>query len=156
MNQMRRVGVFSASIEVGGDGWCTAWVPQLPGCFVNLPSERTALRSSPAAILAYLRWLKRHGESVRLPRTVRVRVVERHTRPEPMRWGNYEVLHGFERRPLTRDEMSRLIRRMRFMRRDTLRCWVSCLLAGWTGRVRDRRGPSARTFSIWLGANVCT
>lgn len=113
--------MFSASIEVGGDGWCTAWVPELPGCFVNLPSERTALRALPAAILAYHRWLKRHGESVRPPGAVRVRVVERHMRPEPMRWGNYEVLHSFERRPLTRDEMSRLLRWMRFMRRDTLR-----------------------------------
>ena len=113
--------MFSASIEVGGDGWCTAWVPELPGCFVNLPSEKAALRALPAAILAYLRWLRRHGESVRLARAVAVRVVERHARPEPMRWGNYEVLHGFERRPLTRDEVSRMLRWMRFMRRDTLR-----------------------------------
>jgi DinB family protein len=113
--------MFSASIEVGGDGWCTAWVPELPGCFVNLSSERAALRTLPVAILAYLRWLRRHGESVRAPGAVAVRVVERYKRPEPMRWGNYEVLHGFERRPLTRDEVLRLVRWMRFMRRDTLR-----------------------------------
>lgn len=120
--------MFSASIEVGGDTWCTAWVPELPGCFVNVSSERAALRALPAAILAYLRWLKRHGESARVPRTIAVRVVERHARPEPMRWGNYEVLHGFERRPLTRDEVARLLRWMRFMRRDTLRL-LDCLPA---------------------------
>lgn len=118
---MNTVGVFSASIEVGSDGWCTAWVAELPGCFVNVSSERAALRALPAAILAYLRWLRRHGESVHVPRTVAVRLAERHARPEPMRWGNYEVLHGFERRPLTREEVSRMLRLMRFMRQDTLR-----------------------------------
>jgi uncharacterized damage-inducible protein DinB len=112
--------MFSASIEVGGDGWCTAWVPELPGCFVNLSSERAALRALRAAILAYLRWLRRHGERVRLPRVVAVRVVERHERAEPMRWGNYEVLHGFERRPVTRAEVVQFLRQMRFMRNDTL------------------------------------
>jgi hypothetical protein len=40
-----RVRVFSASGEVGGDGWCTAWVPELSGCFVNLSSEKAALRA---------------------------------------------------------------------------------------------------------------
>ena len=120
-NGLTGMGMFSTSIEVGGDGWCTSWVPELPGCFVNVSSERAALRALPAAILAYLRWLRRHGESVRVPRTVAVRLVERHARPEPMRWGNYEVLHGFERRRLTREEVSRMLRWMRFIRQDTLR-----------------------------------
>lgn len=112
--------MFSANTEVGGDGWCTAWVPELPGCFVNLPSEKAALRALPAAILAYLRWLRRHGDPVRLPGAVAVRLVERHERTEPMRWGNYEVLHEFERRPVTRAEVARVLRWMRFMRSDTL------------------------------------
>jgi len=124
-----RVGVFSASVEVGGDGWCTAWVPELLGCFVNLPSEKAALRALPAAILAYLRWLRRHGDPVRLPRAVAVHVVERHERAEPMRWGNYEVLHEFERRPVTRAEVARVLRWMRFMRSDTLHL-LGLLLGG--------------------------
>jgi uncharacterized damage-inducible protein DinB len=114
------VGVFSASTEVGGDGWCTAWVPELPGCFVNEPSEKAALRTLPKAILAYLRWLRRHGQRVGPPGAVAVRVVERHPRAEPMRWGNYEVLHAFERRPVTRTELTRLLRWMRLMRTDTM------------------------------------
>ena len=114
------MSVFSASIEVGSDGWCTAWVPELTGCFVNELSEKTALRILPKAILAYLRWLRRHGERVGLPRAVAVRPVERHRRAEPMRWGNYEVLHSFERHPVTRVELTRVLRWMRFMRADTL------------------------------------
>ena len=115
------MNVFSASIEVGSDGWCTAWVPELTGCFVNEPSERTALRILPRAILAYLLWLRRHGEWIGMPRAATVHAVERHRRAEPMRWGNYEVLHSFERRPVTRTELARLLRWMRFMRADTLR-----------------------------------
>lgn len=112
--------MFSASIEVGGDGWCTAWVPELPGCFVNEQSEQAALLTLPKAIVAYLRWLRRHRERVRLLRAAAVRIVERHQRAEPMRWGNYEVLHAFERCPVARTELARLLRWMRFMRADTL------------------------------------
>ena len=56
-----------------------------------------------------------------MPRAATVHAVERHRRAEPMRWGNYEVLHSFERRPVTRTELARLLRWMRFMRADTLR-----------------------------------
>lgn len=30
---------FSTYVEVGGDGWCTAWVGELLGFFLNEPSE---------------------------------------------------------------------------------------------------------------------
>ncbi len=114
------MSVFSAGVEVGVDGWCTAWVPALPGCFVNVPSEKAALRALPGAILAYLRWLRRHGEPVRVPRAAAVRIVERHAWALPMRWGDYYALHDFERRPVTRAEVARVLRWMRFMRYDTL------------------------------------
>jgi predicted RNase H-like HicB family nuclease/uncharacterized damage-inducible protein DinB len=112
---------FSVSFEVGSDGWCTAWVPELLGCFLNEQSERSALRMLPEAIGAYLRWLRRHGEQIRLPRTVAVNTVERWQVPQPLRWGNYEVLHGFERPPVTRSEIRSALRWMRYMRNDTLR-----------------------------------
>ncbi len=74
----------------------------------------------PEAISAYLRWLKRHGEQIRLPSSVAVKIVERWQVPEPLRWGNYEVLHGFERPRVTRIEIRLALRWMRFMRSDTL------------------------------------
>ncbi len=110
---------FSASLEVGSDGWCTAWVPELLGCFLNERSERSALRMLPEAIGAYLRWLKRHGEQIRLPSSVTVNMAERWQVPEPLRWGNYAVLHEFERPPVTRIEIRPAFRWMRFMRNDT-------------------------------------
>ncbi len=38
---------FSASIEVGTDGWATVWVPGLLGLFLNEPSERRSLGPFP-------------------------------------------------------------------------------------------------------------
>ncbi len=74
----------------------------------------------PAAIDAYLRWLRRHGEQIRLPSSVTVNMAERWQVPEPLRWGNYAVLHAFERPPVTRIEIGLALRWMRFMRSDTL------------------------------------
>lgn len=82
--------------------------------------KKTALRRLPEGISAYLRWLKRHGEQVRLPSRVVVNVVERWPVPWPLRWGDYMVLHGFERPPVTRTEIGPALRKMRFMRSDTL------------------------------------
>ena len=104
----------------GSDGWCTARVPELLGCFLNERSERTALRMLPEAIGAYLRWLRRHGEQLRLPRSVVVSMVEHWQVPEPLRWGNYVVLHEFERPRVTRIEIKPALRWMRFMCSDTL------------------------------------
>ncbi len=107
-------------MEVGGDRWCTVWVPQLPGLFTNAPSERAALRALPETITAYCAWLRGHGEPVRQPRTVRVNVIERHQVREIMRWGDYHVLHTFERAPVTPEEVARALRLMGILRSETL------------------------------------
>ncbi len=114
------MSTFSASVEVGGDRWCTVWVPQLPGLFTNEPSERAALRALPDAIAAYCAWLRGHGEPIRQPRSVRVKIIERHQVRAGMRWGNYDVLHTFERRPVTPKEVARALRWMGILRGETL------------------------------------
>lgn len=114
------MSAFSASIEVGSDGWSTVWVPEVPGLFLNEPSERSVLRALPEAIAAYLDWLRRYGERVRSPRSIGFTPVERHEVRAGLRWGGYAVLHGFERPPVTRGEIARALRWMRFMRADTL------------------------------------
>ena len=111
---------FAVSIEVGGDRWTTAWVAEFPGLFVNEPSEQAARRALPAAIAAYLGWLRRHGEPVRVVRAPAVAVAARHQVRARMRWGGYAVLHEFERPPVTRREVARALRWMGYLRRDTL------------------------------------
>jgi uncharacterized damage-inducible protein DinB/predicted RNase H-like HicB family nuclease len=114
------MSAYSASIEVGRDGWSTVWVPELPGLFLNQPSEAAARRALPEAITAYLSWLRRHGELVSTPRSITFTVVERHEVRSQLRWGGYAVLHAFERPPVTRREIALALRWMRFMRADTL------------------------------------
>lgn len=80
---------FSASVEVGGDGWATVWVAEFPGLFLNEPSERGALRALPGAIAAYLRWLRRHGEPVRMVAAPAVTVAQRYEVRPRLRWGSY-------------------------------------------------------------------
>lgn len=131
---------FSASIEVGGDKWCTIWVPELLGLFVNEPSERAALRALPDAIAAYCAWLRGHGEPVRQPRTIRYRIIERHEVRSGLRWGEYDVLHTFERRPVAPEEVARALRWMGLMRSETVRFVESlspdCLHWSRPGQVR--------------------
>jgi hypothetical protein len=78
---------FSVSIEVGTDGWATVWVPGLLGLFLNEPSERRALGRLPGTIVAYLRWLRHHGERIRVTTAPAVTTVRRYEIRSPMRWG---------------------------------------------------------------------
>lgn len=134
------MSAYSASLEVGSDGWCTAWIAELPGLFVNAPSERAALRALPEVVTGYLRWLEAHGELPRAPEEVTCTVVERHSVRAHLRWGNYAALHGFERRRVTAREVVRSLRLTGIMRADTARL-VQALPAGalrW-GRPGNRR-----------------
>ncbi|MDR7486083.1 MAG: DinB family protein [Armatimonadota bacterium] len=116
-----RQTTYSASLEVGHDGWCTVWIAELPGLFVNMSSERAALRALPEAVTAYLQWLESHGELSDPPRRIAVKVTERHRVPVRLRWGGYAALHGFERSPVTPEDLVRCMRLMGDMRADTLR-----------------------------------
>lgn len=112
---------FTVSAEVGWDGWCTLWVAELRGLFVNLSSERAALRALPGAIIGYLQWLERHGELPDPPTRCTVTVAARCRVPIDLRWGGYHALHEFERPAVTQAEVNRALRWMGCMRQDTIR-----------------------------------
>ncbi|MGQ0551470.1 MAG: DinB family protein [Armatimonadota bacterium] len=78
------------------------------------------MRALPDAIAAYCAWLAGHGEPIRRPRIVRVKVIERHQVRAGMRWGGYDALHTFERRPVTPEEVARAMRWMGILRSETL------------------------------------
>lgn len=130
----RAANRFSASVEVGADGWATIWVPELAGLFLNGSTERETLREIPQAIKAYQRWLRGHGEPVRVTAAPAVDVVQRSQARARMRWGNTTVLHDFQRPRLTQPELARGLRWMGFMRWDTLLLLAALPPAGldWT------------------------
>lgn len=111
---------FSALVEIGRDGWATVWVGELLGLFVNEPFEDEALRQLPSAIVAYLQWLRQHGETIEVPDSVTVAVAERRTSDLDFAYGQYEALYDRERVPVTGDDLAQATRWMRYMRQDTL------------------------------------
>jgi len=115
------MSTFSASVERGRDGWCTIWVAELRGLFVNMSSVSAALRALPEAITGYLQWLERQGELPDPPTRFTVSVAERHRVRSDLRWGEYHALHAFERPPVTPEEVGRALRWMGCMRADTVR-----------------------------------
>ena len=137
---------FSACVEVGGDGWCTVWVGELPGFFLNEPSEAEAMDRLPDGIRAYLRWLKRHRDRINVPRAITVSVAERDVHRQGMRYGEYKSLFSTDRPPVTSAEIERAIRWMGYMRADLLRLVGSLppVAMGW------RRPPGARTVERHL------
>ncbi|MGH2376143.1 MAG: DinB family protein [bacterium] len=78
------------------------------------------MRALPQQIAAYCAWLRGHGEPIRQPRSVRVKILERHQVRAGMRWGGYDVLHTFERRRVTPEEVARALRWMGILRSETM------------------------------------
>jgi hypothetical protein len=112
--------LFSALVEVGRDGWATVWVGELLGLFVNESSEDEALRQIPGAIVAYLQWLRRHGEDIKAPEAAMVAGAERQTPDLDLAYGEYAALFDRDRVPVTDDDLVQATRWMRYMRDDTL------------------------------------
>jgi hypothetical protein len=125
---------FTASLEVGRDGWCTVWVAELRGLFVNMSSPRAALSALPGAIVGYLQWLERHGDLPDPPPGFTLAVTGRHRAACDLRWGDYQVLHEFERPPVAQEEVDRVLRWMGCMRLDTHRLieWLPRAALSWT------------------------
>lgn len=137
---------FSAYVEVGGDGWCTVWVGELLGFFLNEPSEKQAMARLPDGIRAYLRWLRRHGEQIDAPRRIRLAVAEREVHRAAMRYGGYKALFSCDRPPVTKADIEKAIRWMGYMRADLL--GLVGLLA--PGAMTWRRRPGGRTIERHL------
>jgi hypothetical protein len=114
------VSAVTASIETGRDGWCTIWVAELRGLFVNMSSASAATRALRAAVTGYLQWLERHGELPDPPDRIALSIAERHRVDDELRWGGYHALHAFERPPVTPEEVSKALRWMGCMRQDTV------------------------------------
>lgn len=136
---MGRAVNYAVSLEIGSDGWCTLWIAELPGFFINAPSAQAALRRLPQAVTAYLQWLEARGELPDAPERILCAVVERHQVRARLRWGGYRALHNFERPPVTLDELKRYLLLMGLLRADTGR-----LLGILPERAMSWRRPGGR------------
>jgi GNAT superfamily N-acetyltransferase len=109
-------------VEPGYDyGRTAAWMLDLVGCFMWGQDEEVALSRVPSAVGAYASWLGEHDESVPVPHTDAIEVVERvpATFLEADRdRRERNALFSAERRPATADELETAIRRLDFARAD--------------------------------------
>jgi hypothetical protein len=93
-----------------------AWVPALPGCFCEAPSDEAALARMPAVIAEYLAWLRRHGEEAPSDAAIQVEVVERiETAP-----GRSEPCFAADCVAAAADDVERALRLMSHAREDLL------------------------------------
>jgi GNAT superfamily N-acetyltransferase len=111
-------------LEPGYDyGRTAAWMLDLVGCFTWGQDADVALSRVPSAVGAYAAWLGVHGESVPVPQTDAIDVVERapavFAESDPYRRELNAVFEA-ERRPATADELEAAIRRLDFAREDLL------------------------------------
>lgn len=99
---------------------CMAHILDLPGCFAFGNSRRGALQNLRTEIVNYFKWLIRHGEKVRIPRIIRLRVAETVTGPTPWISGSAAALFKPERATLTRATSARFFQLLRYSRQDLL------------------------------------
>ena len=115
-----------------------AWVPALPGCFCEAPSEHEALARMPVVVGEHLAWLRRHGEEVSNDNSYQVEVVERVEAPP----GRSEPCFAADRVPATQEDVERPIRLMGYARDDLL-----ALVSPLPDRVLDWQ-PAQEKWSI--------
>jgi hypothetical protein len=107
-------------LEVGGDGWCTAWAARWLGAHVSQPSEAAALEAIPTEIAAFARWLRHTGEETPIPRRIVPDVVERQVFRAALHHGGTQAFFEMDRLPITITETRRHLRRLRHSRRMLL------------------------------------
>lgn len=108
-------------LEPGYDyGRTAAWMLDLVGCFIWGQDEDVALSRVPSAVGAYASWLAERGETVPVPETDAIDVIERV--PSQRVADDYErnAIFAAEQRPATQGELETALRRLDFAREDLL------------------------------------
>ncbi len=113
---------FPICLEVGGDGWCMAWVAKCPGAHISRPSEGEAVSTIPLEVGSFLRWLRHFGEKIPVTRALQVEIAERHVFRAKFRFGHTQAFFKLDDRAMTRDEVRTQMRWLRHSRStlDTL------------------------------------
>lgn len=132
---------YSLYLELDSSGACLAHVPDLPGCIAPGKNRKDAIAKTPKAIREYFAWLKRHGEKVRVPKKVALRVAGL-SRDGPFTPGDRAALFKPDRAPLSREEMVTYFRRATYSRADLL-----ALVRGLPNDVLDWK-PEEDSMSI--------
>jgi hypothetical protein len=109
-----------------GQGGATAHVAELPGCFAVGRDAPRAAGAVPAAIVAFLVWLRGHRErlvpeaSVSRPSMADLYIAEVRQDGAPMTAGSKAALFEFDRAPWEHEKLERTLRWLGYSRSDLL------------------------------------
>src|SRR5688572_25951316 len=103
-------------------------VPELLGCMANGPTTEAALEATPEAIRAYLRFMKRCGETVDTEALITTRVEEHITEGAWLGNGDPGIVFGADLVPVSAQEVETFLGRLHGLRRE---------LASWGARSEE-------------------
>jgi predicted RNase H-like HicB family nuclease len=118
-------------------------VMNLAGCIANGPTTEAALKATPDAIRAYLRFLARHGEAVDPDAPFKTRVVEHVTKG--MFLGSGSTFFEADLKALRKAEIEPLLARSR---------WLRAALAGWAGSRTAKQLDAAPRGGGWPARRI--
>jgi|GEM_PF-250095 len=110
---------YAVYLELDRDGTTMAHVPELVGCTVRARSRAAALEQTPAAIRAYLAWLRRHQELAPEDGPIEVAVAGEGA-GGPFAPGDATALFPADAAPLTDEDLARYTRLLAHSRADLL------------------------------------
>jgi len=116
-----RVRKVLVCLEVGNGG-TGAFVPEYPGCWVFGKTPESALRKVKIAIAEWFDWMEKHGEKVSINlRKFEVEAAEiLRVDYNPVEAGKPEPLFWSEVPPVTKEDVTRALRLMKYSREDLL------------------------------------
>ena len=112
---------MSVCLEVGSEG-TGAFVPSCPGCWVFGRNQERALEKVKTAVAEWFEWVERHGEQNLGPKDFELEVPEiMKVDYNPVEAGKPEPLFWSEVPPVTKKDVARILRLMRYSREDLLK-----------------------------------
>jgi len=112
---------MSVCLEVGSEG-TGAFVPSCPGCWVFGRNQERALEKVKTAVAEWFEWTERHGEQVLEPKDFELEVSEvMKVDYNPVEAGKPEPLFWSEVPPVTKKDVARILRLIRYSREDLLK-----------------------------------
>jgi len=132
------ISKISVCLEVGPQA-TGAFAPEYPGCWVYGRNEKNALQEIKIALIEWVGWLKSYGESVLdIDDNAAVEVTEMlRVDYDPSETGKPEPLFWSEVGPVTRDDIDKTIRLMKYSRND-----LEATLAGRSEDCMDWEPPA--------------
>jgi len=104
-----------------GEGGTGAFVPDYPGCWVFGRTPRSALRKVKVAVAEWFKWMKKHGERISSPTNFEVEIAEiLRVNYNPVEAGKPEPLFWSETLPVSKKDVEKTIRLMKYSREDLL------------------------------------